>query len=275
MKQTKDVPRGRLFRFGSLLYLGCILVVSSALAGPPPSCHGENFDGRVRIKYVIDGDTVITTEGEHIRLIGIDTPEIDHEGAASEPGAEKARNYLIQLLRHPGTAYPLIYGREKHDRHGRTLAHLFLPGGGNIQALILSRGYATPLTIPPNLRYHDCYRESTEQAYRQRQGLWSLAQYQPIDAADLTGKERGYHLIEGTVTRVGKSRSSIWINLGREFAARIVRKDLDYFPALDADDLIGNRIRVRGKIYRTNSQLRIYLHHGSDIRILPNKVGTR
>jgi len=28
------------------------------------------------VKYVIDGDTLVTEDGEHIRFLGIDSPEI-------------------------------------------------------------------------------------------------------------------------------------------------------------------------------------------------------
>lgn len=269
MHQTEGVPYGRLFCFRTILCLG-FLFTHPAAAETLSACHGENFDGHIRIEYVIDGDTVITGTGEHIRLIGIDTPEIDHEGSASEPGAEAARNYLIQLLRRTEVDYPVIYDRERHDRHGRTLAHLFLPDGENIQGFILSQGLATPLTIPPNLLYLECYQKNTDQAYNNHRGLWSLPHYQPVNVKDLTGKERGYHLVKGVVTRVSESRSSIWINLGREFAIRILQKNLDYFHGPALDNLTGKTILVRGKIYKQNQQLRIYLLHASDMQILAN-----
>ena len=267
MKRTKDVPRGRLFRISAVLFLS-FFVTCPAPAEPPSACRGKKYDAYIHIDYVIDGDTVVTTQGKHVRLIGIDTPEIGHGGSVSEPGAGAARNYLLRLVRHTDAAYPVVYDREKLDRHGRTLAHLFLPDGGNIQALILAGGYATPLTIPPNLLYHDCYQASAAQAYQRQTGLWSLAQYQPVDVGSLSGDERGYHLVRGFVTRIGESRLSVWINLGPDFAARIGRKDLVYFPELNLAALTGKQILVRGKIYRRNRQLRIYLHHISDIRIL-------
>ena len=273
MNLLKGVPHGRLFSFSSIILPGLFLT-HSALGDLPSSCHGEAFDGRVKIAYVIDGDTIITAKGEHVRLIGIDTPEISHGASAPEPGAEAARNYLIQLLRHSDYSYPLRFGQEKYDHHGRTLAHLFLPDGSNVQALILSRGYATPLTIPPNVFYLDCYQQSFEQAFSGQQGLWSLPQYQPVNVEALTGNERGYHQVKGTVTGLSETRTSIWINLGREFAVRISRKNLGYFQGLPLDNLAGKTVLVRGKIYRHNRQLRIYLNHASEIRTLPDKAGT-
>ncbi|HDL64389.1 MAG TPA: hypothetical protein ENH12_03265, partial [Proteobacteria bacterium] len=33
-------------------------------------------DVTTTVKYVIDGDTLVTEDGEHIRFLGIDSPEI-------------------------------------------------------------------------------------------------------------------------------------------------------------------------------------------------------
>lgn len=275
MVQIKDVPQRRLFRFGLILCLS-FLFNHPVLAVSPSSCRGENFDDHVRIKDVIDGDTVILESGEHIRLIGIDTPEIDHEGSASEPGAEAARNYLVQLLHHTdNNRYPISFGQEKYDRYGRTLAYLFLPDDSSIQALILLQGYATPLTMPPNLRYLDCYQKSADEAFKKQRGVWSLPQYRPVDVDDLTGNERGYHLVQGIVSHVSQNRTSIWLNFDRVFAVRIQRTNLQYFEGWDLENLGGETIRVRGKIYKHNRQLRMYLSHGADIQHLLNKGGTR
>ena len=59
------------------------------------SCVSTHFDEKVAIDYVIDGDTVVLNDKRHIRLIGINTPELSHNQKPSENGAEIARDSLI------------------------------------------------------------------------------------------------------------------------------------------------------------------------------------
>ena len=77
------------------------------------------------IRYVIDGDTVVLADGQHVRLIGINAPELGKDGAPNQPVAARARVGLAALVekRH----VTLVLGRERHDHYGRLLAHLLLP----------------------------------------------------------------------------------------------------------------------------------------------------
>jgi endonuclease YncB( thermonuclease family) len=266
----KGAPGGRLF----YCLLLALLAGAAAAAG---DCRSGGYDARVGIRHVIDGDTVILGDGAHLRLIGIDTPEIDHDhsdGDATEPGALAARRFLAELLRE-GDGFGLVVGQQRRDRYGRLLGHLFLADGGNVQARILRRGHATPLTIPPNLRFLECYREAVASARRQRRGLWQLPAYVPVPAAGLDATTRGYRLVEGTVTRIGASRSSLWINLGEDFALRILRRDLEWFEGVDFQTLPGRRLQAGGRVYRRNGQLRMRLRHGADVRVLPKTEGNR
>ncbi len=265
---AKGAPRERLFC--CLLLLGLLPAAPPATAAEP--CRGDRPDRRVRVDYVIDGDTVILAGGEHLRLIGIDTPEIDHDGNADEAGARPARRFLTTLI---GGSQPLVFDGERRDRHGRLLGHLFTAGGDNIQARLLREGHAVPLVIPPNLRFVDCYHRAAAAARTAARGLWGLPQYHPVDAARLDADTRGYRVVRGTVTRIGESRTSVWINLGRGFALRIVRSDLDGFDDSGFQRLIGRTVEARGDVYRRNEQLRMRLHHPVDLRVLPSNSRNR
>ncbi|MEJ2760062.1 MAG: thermonuclease family protein [Gammaproteobacteria bacterium] len=257
---------GRLFCF-SLLFL--LALPGAAARAQGAACPASAYDARVRIDYVIDGDTVILHSGEHLRLIGLDTPEINHEGGPSEPGALVARRYLVHLLAGAGP-YPVIYGRERHDHYGRRLGHLFLPDGVNVQALLLRHGYATPLTIPPNMRFLDCYRAAAGAARTARRGIWRLPRYRPVDASALDAGTRGYHIVRGRVTRIGESRSSLWINLGRGFAVRILRSDLQWFDGIPLHHLKGREVEAQGLVYRRHGELRMRVRIGADLDVLGN-----
>lgn len=255
---------------------GLCLFPGAAAAGVSADnhCLPDEPDSRVTVAHVIDGDTVVLGDDEHLRLIGIDTPEIDHDGNDTQAGALAARDFLRQLLARD-EAHPLVFDRERRDRHGRLLGHLFLPGGGNIQARLLRRGYAVPLTIPPNLRFLDCYRAAAEAARERHRGLWRRPQYRPVAASRLESTARGYRIVSGRVTRIGSSRTSRWINLGEGFALRILRKDLEWFAEPKFQGLVGKNIEARGRVYRRNDQLRMRLRHPVDLRVLPNGTGNR
>ncbi len=235
-------------------------------AHEPPCNIGSPYE-TVEINHVIDGDTVVLSDGRHVRLIGINAPEIGRDGRKSDEGAHPARNYLVSLLQ--GNKNILLkFDSQRLDRYKRTLAHLFLPNGQNIQALLLAKGLATPLTIPPNLIFLDCYLHHSNKAMALQQGLWRLEQYKPISSTKLNSNTRSYRVITGRVERFGESRSSIWINLTGNVALRIKREDLDHFRGSEFQDLEGKIIQARGWIYKSNNEFRIRIRHGSDIMLV-------
>jgi len=240
---------------------------NKAHSDPEPSCSIGSSDETVEINHIIDGDTVILKDGRHVRLIGIDTPEIGRDGKKSDVGAHIARSYLVSLLQ--GHKQILLKTDTQHfDRFKRTLAHLFLPDGENIQANLLAQGLATPLTIPPNLSFLDCYLHYSNEAIASQRGLWSLQQYKPLTSSALNRSIHGYHVITGRVARIGESRSSIWINLSGNFALRIKREYLKYFNEPALQDLQGRMIQVRGWIYIKDKEFRINLKHRSDMMLI-------
>jgi endonuclease YncB( thermonuclease family) len=232
------------------------------------SCVSTHFDKEVSIKKVIDGDTVILSDGRHIRLIGINTPEINHDNnKLSDKGAIKARSFLINLL-DDHAQIQLTYGTERFDKHGRTLAHLYLKNDLNIQAELLRQGLAMPLRIAPNLSLVDCYNNAALSAKQKKLGLWTLSQYKTRNVSSLNGSEKGFYFISGTVERVSESRSSIWINLQNNVALRIHKDDLNYFNKNDLMSLHGETIEANGWLYKRNKQLRMRIRHRLDLKRL-------
>ncbi len=260
----KGAHSGRFFIYFTLL---STFLTSQAYSTTQSSCDPDLSDETVEITYVIDGDTVILKDDRHVRLIGINTPEIGRNGKPSEQGADAARKYLLSLLQENNEVF-LKFDIQRFDRYNRTLAHLFLPDGKNIQAGLLAEGLATPLTIPPNLKYLDCYLHHSNQAMISQRGLWELDQYKPLPSTALYKGIRGYRIIIGKVEHVGKSRSSIWINLAGNFAVRIKREDLKYFNESALQELEDKLIQVRGWIYNNNKEFRINLRHRSDIMLI-------
>lgn len=229
------------------------------------TCVSTHFDEKAEIDYVIDGDTVVLKDRRHIRLIGINTPELSHNHSPSEDGAIKAQKALKKMLANSAFIH-LVYGKERHDRHGRTLAHIFA-GEMNLQSQLLQSGLAMPLRIPPNLSFADCYNKASRLAKKQRLGLWTLPRYKTHSVKSLSGSEKGFYFISGKVQRVTTSRSSFWINLENNLALRIKNADLKYFNKSEILSLKSKSIEASGWLYKHNDQLRMQLRHNLDLKI--------
>src|SRR4051794_8948086 len=126
-------------------------LVQRVTAGSSPA-SGSSLRGRVT--YVIDGDTVVVRMASggdevHVRLIGIDTPEISHDGRPSDCYGRRASEITRDLALDRDVE--LQPGRERYDRYGRTLAYVRIVGGpDDLERVLLTRGAARTLTIPPN-----------------------------------------------------------------------------------------------------------------------------
>ena len=221
----------------------------------------------ITIKTVIDGDTIITTDKEHIRLIGIDTPEIDHETNLNQAGAIEAKAFLFELLSQ--TEYAgVIFDEERKDQYGRTLGHLFLPDGTNIQSVILKQGWAVPLTYPPNVKFTDCYYHASSLAEKNLRGLWDLTTYRPVQSDNLAINETGFKIVTGKIENITESKYSLIMRMGQHLNLTIRKSDLKFFDLTDINTLLGNQIRVQGEIYYQNSKLWMRIRHPLDIKIL-------
>ncbi len=117
---------------------------------------------------VSDGDTIRLDRLGSVRLIGIDTPEV-HDGI--ECFGREASNFASRLL--PlGTRVRYRIGVEERDRYGRLLAYVWLPDGRMFNRVMVEKGYAQPLTIPPNVEFADVFQTAARAARRAGLGLW-------------------------------------------------------------------------------------------------------
>lgn len=246
------------------------LLLWAGLAQAAPLCPADRIDEQVRVESITDGDTLRLVDGRKVRLIGINTPELAHDGRPAESLANEARLRLQHLVDESGHRIQLRLGKEPHDRYGRLLAHAFQSDGDSIEALILREGLATRVTIPPNVWGLDCLSRAEDEARRAARGLWAEPGYRsPLDAASLPDQAQGYMLLQGRVERVGGSRHAQWINLEGGVALKIENDQLPLFRQLDLDDLVGHRIEARGWLTRPGGrEPRIRLTHPSMIRII-------
>lgn len=235
---------------------------------------------KVQIDNVIDGDTVRLVNGNLVRFIGINTPEIDHQFGRSQPFAEKARQYLKAIIeKHDGAAL-LQNGSETQDRHGRQLSHIFTPDGKNIQADLLNRGLGVWIVVPPNLAYMNCYRVGEKQARMQKTGIWDEQFRQPRDSKSLTHKDTGFQWIQGKISRIGKGKKNWWLNFEDDSSQqnsqgkhskvtlRVHEDDLHYFKGQPLEDLQNKVVLVKGWLGKYKKQLVMSLRHPASLEII-------
>jgi micrococcal nuclease len=126
----------------------------------------------VPVVRVIDGDTIVVRLGsrdEDVRLIGIDTPETVKPGTPVQCFGERASHFAKRLLE--GRRVRLVFGVERHDVYGRSLAYAHL-GRRFVEAVLVRRGLARSLTIPPNDRFAPLLRRLERRAALAGRGLW-------------------------------------------------------------------------------------------------------
>jgi len=241
--------------------LFCALGFYSQLvaAGCPPS----RIDETTEVQRIHDGDTVKLKDGRKVRLIGIDTPELARKSRPAQAYASNAKDALIKLLKQSNNQIGMSFGTERHDKYKRTLAHLYMPDGNNIQDFLLKNGFATAFTTPPNDRFSDCYKAAELKAINKNRGIWSLDKYKIKRINQLTTKENGFRRIEGLVANTSKSKKAFWINLQGNLKIRIANSDLYNFDAYSLNQLKGKNIRIRGWIHPRNKGYFMALRHPS------------
>jgi len=143
------------------------------------SCHSSTRHSSgdyYPVTKVVDGDTFWVDDGSEkglkVRLIGVDAPET-RKSARKDVGfyGEESKEYLTQLL--SDIEVRLEYDVDRKDRYGRTLAYAFLPDGTFVNAALIKQGYATVLTIPPNVQHAEAFVKYQRQARKKGRGLWA------------------------------------------------------------------------------------------------------
>ena len=231
------------------------------------NCAPQHISESVSVQYVHDGDTIRLSDGRKVRLVGINTPELAHNNQAEQAFAQQARLKLMALLRNSDYRVMLESGLEHKDRYRRTLAHIYLPDGTNIQQAMLESGLATAYTTPPNSRQSNCYKQAELKAQKAGSGLWKLPEYQIKSVSSLNRRDRGFRLIQGRVSQISSDHKGTRILLENRVRLSIAKSDLIYFPPGYIQSLKSKSIVVRGWLHPQKSQFFMSLRHPDAITV--------
>jgi endonuclease YncB( thermonuclease family) len=254
------IPQGARTALRICLTTLCLIAANLVISSPPAwaesACSSEHFDEVTKVRYVHDGDTLHLSDGRKVRLIGINTPELARDNKAAEAFAIEAKNALRALFDKNKTI-ALVYGKDKKDRYGRLLAHTYLADGQNVQALLLTQGYASAIIIPPNTKFAGCYLEAENTARCNKTGLWQKQNI--LQASQLENRHIGFHLLRGTVESIAIDDKGIWLNLDNRLTVGIRPENRALFDIKTIEGLLHQSIVVRGWVNKSNRTRPFYL----------------
>jgi micrococcal nuclease len=140
----------------------CLVALAAGCGGGSPCGPTSGHVARV-----VDGDTIELESGEKIRYLMIDTPESTTE---TECFGENAKQFNTDLV--ADKDIELAYDVECEDRFGRLLAYVTV-GGVEVNTLMVERGFACVLHIPPNGDDREDEFDALEAAAKAaNRGLW-------------------------------------------------------------------------------------------------------
>jgi len=80
---------------------------------------------------------------------------------------------FVRRLLPLGARVRYALGVERRDRYGRALAYVYTHDGRLVNLVLVRRGYARPLTIPPNDRLAGRFVAAARRARARGVGLWA------------------------------------------------------------------------------------------------------
>jgi len=196
-------------------------------------------DVEYKVIEVIDGDTIVLSNNEHVRLIGINTPESERYfyGEAKEVLKLLVLNKNVRLEKDV----------DDRDTYGRLLRYVYI-GNLFVNLEMVKRGFANVFTFPPNVKYTDKFIEAERGARTNEIGLWEKSNSSNIEIkinCDAEGDDR--------------------INLNGEYVIFKNNNNLDIsLGGWTVKDLSTNIYDFGKIIFKSGSNLILFSGKGSD-----------
>lgn len=121
-------------------------------------------DDMYEVSDIIDGDTIKLTNGERVRLIGINTPE------KGQPYYQQATDRLQELI--GSNPVRLEKDEENEDQYGRWLRYIYI-NDTFVNLEMVKSGFAIAYEFQPNVKYSDTFSEAEQEAREAKIGIWT------------------------------------------------------------------------------------------------------
>lgn len=157
---------------------------------PPPSASAlgeevaiveqQSTTTNALVVRVVDGDTIeALLDGAsttvRVRLLGVNTPEsVDPRRSVECFGKESSR-FLKEMIEGKRVKLEEDLQADERDKYGRLLRNVVLEDGTDVNALLVSEGYAHAyLSFPLNKQRKNQLSRLQEEAKEGEKGLWNL-----------------------------------------------------------------------------------------------------
>lgn len=217
------------------------------------------------VEKVYDGDTILLKNGQKVRFLGVNTPEVAGRHKNAEQGGEEAKAWLQQRLQHKKVR--LEADVEKKDKYQRTLAHVFTEDKQHVNLELVRQGLATVNIYPPNLKYVEKLLAAQQAAENAGLGLWGDSVYAPEGFQAISQVNyQGWRRITGRVSALKVTAKYSYLQFSDRFSVRIENKWLGLFPPLN--DYVGKEVEVRGWINKSKDRFTVLVRHPGELKIL-------
>ena len=142
-------------------------------------------EGTFQVQRVVDGDTLLLTNGSRVRLMGVDTPECVKPNWPVEPFGPEASAYVKKAVAESQYLVKLRLDREREDKYGRKLAYVYVFDPNqkeyrllNEELIRLGLGRAL-LTFNYTSSMKKRFERAQTLAQQESRGIWSLPQKAP------------------------------------------------------------------------------------------------
>ena len=140
-----------------MLFLSVLLLLPMACKSPSQAIV------TAKVVRVIDGDTIVIDDGNHVRYIGVDSPETD------EFYYSEATQMNIDLV--DGKEVRLESDITDKDKYGRLLRYVYA-GDVFVNAEIVRQGCAWSTAYPPDVKYQVYFEALEKEARETKRGFW-------------------------------------------------------------------------------------------------------
>lgn len=243
-----------------LLFTLFLIIYSSLVFA---SCPNVGWDQTATLKLINDGDTITLEDGRLVRLIGINTPEINYRNKSkSEPYALQAKQLLQRYIK-AGDKVHLLFDKSKHDKYGRMLAYVYSKTGRNLALLQLQAGLAKQLVVGKNDRFWHCFQKAQRHARLRKKGIWSG--FSPLRATRIGKVNKGYQYISGRISEIIDNKKGMQFFLDRKLKVRISSANLKKFKANNIGFSVHDRLLLTGKLVFVAGKPQLTLYHPAQI----------
>ena len=220
------------------------------------------------VKKVYDGDTVLLANGNKIRLLGINTPEVEGRYKTAQAGGEEAKRWLQKKLQNKKVR--LLKDVEKKDKYGRLLAHIFTEDKQHINLELVKAGLASVNIHPPNLKFTDQLLKAEQQAELARLGIWNYKEYAPKQSNQIKqARFKGWQRVVGQINNIRHGRKYSYLNFSDTFALKIERKFMGLFPELES--YVGKKLEARGWINKHKNRYSMFIRHPAQLKAIKSR----